>query len=284
VITVLTLALLVVLSPPSALHSTDPSAAQDLSATVTVAAPIFVAPDVTIPLRVAAPNTVLRVLKEEGDWVQVEFQDPQYGRRVGWVKATSLRIMRPELQPMDLSIRDPKVNQSKPIATQGTPGIPSNVDPAISPRRNRQTREGVWFNVGLGAGSLGREECSGRSNGLSGGLSVGGRINDKWLVGVGTTGFAKSVLGETLSVGTLDARFRFYPVHSSGFFLTGGLGLGSLSFAGESEFGAGAILGLGWDIRVGRNVSLTPFYSGFAMKSSLANANVGQLGIGVTIH
>ena len=38
-----------------------------------------------------------------------------------------------------------------------------------------------------------------------------------------------------------------------------------MSFAGESEFGVGLMLGLGWDIRVGRNVSLTPFWNGFAM-------------------
>lgn len=87
-----------------------------------------------------------------------------------------------------------------------------------------------------------------------------------------------------LTVGTLDARLRFYPARSSGFFLTFGLGVGSISLAGESEFGVGAVVGVGWDIRVGLNVSLTPFYNGFAMNNSIADANVGQLGLGVTIH
>jgi len=41
---------------------------------------------------------------------------------------------------------------------------------------------------------------------------------------------------------------------------------------------------VGWDIRVGRNVSLTPFSNGFAMANDIADANVGQIGIGVTIH
>jgi len=41
---------------------------------------------------------------------------------------------------------------------------------------------------------------------------------------------------------------------------------------------------VGWDIRVGRNVSLTPFWNGFAMANDIADANVGQIGIGVTIH
>jgi hypothetical protein len=44
------------------------------------------------------------------------------------------------------------------------------------------------------------------------------------------------------------------------------------------------VFGVGWDIRVSRNVSLTPFYNGFAMQSDLVDANVGQIGLGVTIH
>ena len=73
-------------------------------------------------------------------------------------------------------------------------------------------------------------------------------------------------------------------MRTSGFFLTGGPGVGSIRYAGDSEFGVGVVLGIGWDIRVGRNVSLTPFYNGFAMSNSLVDANVGQLGLGVTIH
>ena len=256
------------------------------TATVTLAAPIFVAPGAKVPLRVAAKGTFLHVLKEDADWVEVEFQDPQYGRRVGWMEARFLSISRPALQPMDLSVAKASA-AARPSAEPGA--IQEKPDSPISGRvsagaRHSQTRKGFWFNVGLGAGSLGCDNCTGRANGLSGGLSLGGRINDKWLVGVGTTGWTKSAGGETLTMGTLDARFRFYPVRTSGFFLTGGVGAGSISFAGESEFGAGAVVGVGWDIRIARNISLTPFYNGFAMRSSLADANVSQLGIGITVH
>lgn len=44
------------------------------------------------------------------------------------------------------------------------------------------------------------------------------------------------------------------------------------------------LLGLGFDVRVGRNVSLTPFWNGFAVRSPNADANVGQLGVGITVH
>jgi hypothetical protein len=126
--------------------------------------------------------------------------------------------------------------------------------------------------------------CSDCVSGLSGNLSLGGKLNDYVLLGGGTTGWARDVDGELLTVGTLDARVRVYPVKTSVFFLTGGFGLGSVSYSDDSEYGFGAIFGLGWDIRVGRNVSLTPFWNGFAMSNDLLDANVGQLGLGVTIH
>jgi hypothetical protein len=157
---------------------------------------------------------------------------------------------------------------------------------APSPRApQRQIRDGFWFNGGFGYGSLGCDACLDRANGLSGGLVFGGTLGDKWLLGVGTTGWSReTVFGESLTVGTLDARVRFYPSLSSGFFITGGLGIGSISVDGDGEFGAGAVVGLGWDVRVGRMVSLTPFWNGFAVRTSSTDANVGQIGLGITLH
>ena len=249
------------------------------TASVTTTAPIYLQPGAQTPLRVAAVGTVLKVLKEEGDWVEVEFNDPQYGRRVGWVQVKFIQVSRPELQPMDLSVREvpavPRTNDGQTPAQ-----VPAQTRSGLHP----QIRKGFWFSAGLGFGSLGCEDCVGRDDGGSGGLSLGTVVSDRVLLGVGTTGFARSIGGELLSVGTLDARLRFYPVRTSGFFLNGGVGLGTLSFAGESEFGLGLLLGLGWDIRLGRNVSLTPFWNGFAMSNANVDANVGQLGIGFTIH
>jgi hypothetical protein len=88
---------------------TTPASAQTASgstATATANAPIYIGAEVSpTPLRVAAPGTLLRVLKREGDWVQVEFHDPQWGPRVGWVQVSLVRISNPELEPMDLSVR-----------------------------------------------------------------------------------------------------------------------------------------------------------------------------------
>ncbi len=152
-----------------------------------------------------------------------------------------------------------------------------------------QVRNGFWFNLGLGYGSLGCDGCGSRTGGFSGGLSLGGALSEKVLLGVGTTGWTKSEGGVTTTVGTLDARIRFYPSATGGFFLTGGLGLGSISadvsgLGSASETGVGLVLGLGVDIRLAKNLSFTPFWNGFAVRSSDSDANVGQIGVGLTIH
>jgi hypothetical protein len=164
------------------------------------------------------------------------------------------------------------------------------VGAASAHAQNAQTRDGFWFSGGLGYGSLGCDNCAGsRTGGLSGGLSLGGTITPRFLLGVGTDGWSKSEQGATVTVGTLDARVRFYPSTTGGFFLTGGLGVGTITggVAGSwsaSETGLGMVFGLGYDIRVARNTSLTPYWNGFAMKSSNADANVGQMGLAITLH
>jgi Outer membrane protein beta-barrel domain len=152
-----------------------------------------------------------------------------------------------------------------------------------------QERHGFWFNGGLGYGSLGCDNCDGREGGLSGGISLGGTLSPKFLLGIGTTGWTKSEGGVTLTTGTLDARMRFYPSRTGGFFLTGGLGVGTIhasvsGFGSDTESGLGLMLGLGYDIRVGSGLSLTPFWNGFAVRNSNSDANVGQIGLSLTVH
>lgn len=175
----------------------------------------------------------------------------------------------------------PRLQDAPPPAVQAQ-AAPAEPD-------NKHLRQGFWFSGGLGVGSLGCDDCSGRESGLSGGLGMGGSVSQKVLLGAGTNGWTKSEGGVDLTVGTLVALIRFYPSATGGFFLVGGLGLGSIpaeidGFGSDSETGAGALFGLGYDIRVGRNASLTPFWNGFAARTSNADANVGQLGLSVTLH
>ncbi len=152
-----------------------------------------------------------------------------------------------------------------------------------------QERSGFWFNFGLGTGSLGCDGCVDRLSGLSGQIGVGGTLSSKVTLGVMSNGWYKSEDGVSLNVGTLTAAIRFYPKTTSGFFLTAGLGLGSMKldidgFGSDTETGTGAMVGLGWDFRIGNNISITPFWNGFAVKVNDGDANVGQLGVGITVH
>src|SRR5690348_16210761 len=91
-----------------------------------------------------------------------------------------------------------------------------------------QTRHGFWFSAGLGYGSLGCQICAGRTGGFSGNISLGGSLSQKVLLGVSSNGWVKSENGSTLTVTALTAAMRFYPSVSNGFFLLGGLGLGTV--------------------------------------------------------
>lgn len=173
-----------------------------------------------------------------------------------------------------------------PQAASSEDGQLAPVEPAPS---GGQGASGPWVSGGLGWGSATCQYCLGRRGGFTGGLSAGMTVSPRLLVGVGTSGWYKSVDGVALSGGTIDGRIRFYPSTASGLFLTGGLGLGHISarFNGldaETQYGLGALFGLGWDIRVTRSVSVTPFYNGFAVRTATVDGNVGQFGIGLTIR
>jgi hypothetical protein len=84
-----------------------PAAAAAQTATVLANAPIYVTPVVTqSPLRVASAGTTLQVLEDQGEWAKIAYNDPQWGRRIGWVQRSTIRIKDEALQPMDLSVSE----------------------------------------------------------------------------------------------------------------------------------------------------------------------------------
>jgi hypothetical protein len=98
-------------------------------AIVTEDAPITLLPDASrTPLRIAARGTSLVILAEEGDWIQVRFQDPQYGPRVGYVEKKYVSIQRAALNPVDLSV-PPEAETSAPPISQ-SPTAPAPPQPA----------------------------------------------------------------------------------------------------------------------------------------------------------
>jgi hypothetical protein len=142
-------------------------------------------------------------------------------------------------------------------------------------------RQGMWFNVGLGVG-VGND-----IGGQSGNLAVGWALNPRWLMAVGTSDWRTAFDRATLTLGTLDLRVQFYPEVNGGFFLTGGLGLGYfwLSDSGTgADIGRSFLIGLGYDARIGENVSITTFVNRAAIHTPEPSGSVGQIGVGVTFH
>ena len=126
--------------------------AKPRDAVVTTVAPIYVRPAATVPLRTAAVGTLLRVVAEEGDWVQVQFNDPQWGLRTGWVEASLLDISRAETTPMDLSVGQamPAASSTAPVAQQ--PYVPRTRTLRRPQFRNHTVgRTGVTFGTATAA-------------------------------------------------------------------------------------------------------------------------------------
>jgi hypothetical protein len=112
--------------------------------------PVYVAPDASrTPLRTAAQGTVFTVLAEQGEWTQVQFKDPQWGIRVGYVATKALQFRRPELEPMDLSTT---AAVPRTLATTEPPARPRSQQSAPRPWEvPARSFERVWIDVNLGA-------------------------------------------------------------------------------------------------------------------------------------
>jgi hypothetical protein len=181
--------------------------------------------------------------------------------------------------------QQPSSEAQAPVSAQQRPAPTPPTGAPVPVRSGREplsaVRNGFWFSLGMGVGSACNDGCL---RGLSGGLSLGGTVNPHVLFGLGTTGYYRELLGATVEAGTLDARLRIYPWLNSGAFFTGGIGLGTVSVDDESAFGVGFMPGFGWDIRVGRKVSLTPYYDWFLIRGNGIKTNVEQLGLAFTIH
>jgi hypothetical protein len=150
-----------------------------------------------------------------------------------------------------------------------------------------QTRQGFWIGGGLGYGSLGCEGCD-RVGAPSGYLKLGGTLRQNILLGVETNGWTKSEQGVRLTMGNVSGAVYWYPMATTGLFVKAGAGYSVLAassdIASDSESGFGLLGGVGYDVRVGRNLSITPVANWFRGNFSGGSANVLQIGMGVTSH
>jgi hypothetical protein len=155
-----------------------------------------------------------------------------------------------------------------------------------------QTRQGFWIGGGMGYGSMGLhcESCSdvGREGGMSGYLKLGGTLRQNILLGVETNGWRKSEGGATVTMGNMSGAAYWYPMATNGLFIKGGVGYSILSLddgiAKTDDSGFGVIGGLGYDVRVSRNLSITPVANWFRGGFEGGSADVLQFGVGISSH
>jgi hypothetical protein len=171
-----------------------------------------------------------------------------------------------------------------------------------------QTREGFWIGFGFGYGSASTSAdcagCSGdRESSVSGFLKLGGTLNQHVLLGVESNAWMKDEGDNTtMTLGALTGTVTFYPQAKGGFFLKAGAGAsyvssdfqeGSITVS-ASKTGWAVLGGAGYDLRVARNISLTPCFnyhygkpgdldvSGFSIPGF--KQNVFSFELGVTFH
>jgi hypothetical protein len=166
-----------------------------------------------------------------------------------------------------------------------------------------QRRDGFWVGFGLGYGSanVSCDNCRAgpRREGVTGFLRLGGAPSQHLLIGGAITGWSHSSGGATETMANLMGSLSFYPSARSGFFFTGGLALSGYhvnTVPAWDGTGWGLTLGAGYDIRVARDVSLTPvvnyFYGavgdvtvpGTGVVGSQWRQDVIDVGLGVTFH
>ena len=126
---------------------------------------------------------------------------------------------------------------------------------------------GFWIGFGLGGGVNMNDGLDGES--LSGGggyLRLGGTTSQRVLLGFEGNFWGRDHDGATIARGNGTFTTMFYPSAQGGGFLKGGIGWASISRAttiGNSttttdEGGFGLTLGAGLDVKIGRNIYLTP--------------------------
>ena len=162
--------------------------------------------------------------------------------------------------------------------------------------QGNQERRGFWFGIGLGYGSLGCDGCDGREGSGSGYVALGGTLSQRVRLGFESNGWAKEVDNETVSLGNAGAVIYFYPMETGGLHLKGTAGVAAVRYEttqgnatlsiDKTGFGWGG--GLGYDVRLGRKISLTPFGGWYWQRISSdgesTTFNFFQVGLAFVLH
>jgi len=154
-----------------------------------------------------------------------------------------------------------------------------------------QEHRGLWGGFGIGGGvNLSDTFGGGSLWGLSGYGRIGGTLNQRVLLGAESSGWIGSRDGVDYSRGNLSALLLFYPSPRGGLYLKGGLGFSYVTTSisssttidgvfyfnsvSESKGGFGATAGVGYDVRLGRNIYLVPAIDWYLQAVGSENSSV----------
>jgi hypothetical protein len=176
----------------------------------------------------------------------------------------------------------------------------------IASTASAQARQGFTVSFGVGGGGAVFSyagETGDRVGGPSGYLRLGGAVTPSLVIAGETHGWTRRDGTLTQRVGYLMAVAQWYPQALGGFHLLGGLGLGTLHETDTdptqeyelTSVGGALQLGFGYDVRMSRNFSLTPYVNALGMAGGESrfdgqklpeaySSNVLQIGLGFSWH
>jgi len=133
-------------------------------------------------------------------------------------------------------------------------------------QRVPRVHSGFWIGVGAGLGYNMTDFGGVTRGGFSGYFRLGGTVSQRLMLGFEVAGWGKEETGRTVTRANGSFVAAYYPSVAGGFFAKAGIGGSSVSdeqvqgntTTTVTEDGLGATVGAGYDIRLGRNMYLTP--------------------------
>ena len=213
---------------------------------VVSAAPIFAAPyESRLPVRTAKEQSRLRVVAATGDWYEVEYKDPDFGRKTGFIQKKNVASAvdpSASTKPVDLSVNDSAPAQA---VTQPS-GAPNGVSSISAPRNaipqatertslsampeppptrqipstggfvetdSKSTSSGFFVGFGFeGTGITDNDVTSAADSGLGGGVVIGYGFTPRWSLYGGLSGasISSSDLTDSYGLGHFDVGTRIH--------------------------------------------------------------------------
>lgn len=156
---------------------------------------------------------------------------------------------------------------------------------------------GFWLGGGVGAGFTDEGSDDINDGGFAAYLRMGGTLSDRLLLGgelIGVTREADADIGDaSVHQGNATLSLLYYPSSPGGFFAKAGAGFASASVIVQEgnltitndESGFGLTFGVGYDLRLGSNLYLTPNFDVLVQSfDEFGDSNLFLLTVGVGFH